>query len=128
MKTDHLRTSYLKVFIFQIFHFKGALLEEKLIRIKFSFQWFIANNISDIYRICHEKYDVIRWYLKGCSSKTIGFQGMVLLEILISTKFPFWRHKIWPVLQVKKLTRINCWRHQSRDLKLWLPQIFESKF
>ena len=62
---------------------------------------YIANNLCEIYRIRHEKYYVIRLYLYGCHSKSIGFQGMFLLQVLIDIKFPFQRHKILPVLQVK---------------------------
>ena len=105
---------HLKVYIFQIFHFEGVLLKEKFIRIFPVI--YIANNLLEIYEIRHEKYDVIKWYLKGCSSRTIGFQDMVLLQILISIKFPFQLYKIRLALQVKNFTSINCSLRQLHEI------------
>ena len=122
MKTDHLTWVD---HIWRSISFKYFILKVYFSRIKLCLQWFIENNVSEIYQIRHEKYEVIRWNLKGCTSKTIGFQGMVLLQILISIKFAFQKYKIWPVLQVKNFTCTNCLRHQPRDLNLWLPQHLE---
>ena len=69
---------------------------------------------DNIWRAVAQNY-TLKYYL-------IIFQGIVLLQILITIKFLFQRYKIWLVLQVKNLTRINFWRRESRDLKLWLPQ------
>ena len=118
------RSIYFKFFILKVYFSKKSY----LIRVKLCFQRFIANDVSEIHRIRGEEYGVITWYLKGCSSKTIGFQGMGFLQILISTKFRFQRYRKRPFLQVKNFTCINCWCHHSRDQKLWLPQNFGSKF
>ena len=47
--------------------------------------------MSEIYPIHPQSVGLIIYHLKGRSAKTIGFQGMVLMQILISMTFPFQR-------------------------------------
>ena len=50
--------------------------------------------MSVIFPIRPQSDDVIRKYLKGCSVNAAGFQGIALLQILISIKFPFQQYII----------------------------------